>query len=152
MIIHVPLVNKRNMMDLYEYRPMPIRFNEDNDTNYIINPVKNVIGINTEGTLYKEYSSDELLYKCNKIGNFLYCSDDSILRKADSVDCLLALYNRNIKRIGSSCDIEVTNQEHFSIQLNDRTFLTYNKEATLLSIYCIDSTGKESNLFSGHPK
>ena len=39
-IIHVPLVNKRNMMDLYEHRPMPIGFNEDNDTNYIINHVK----------------------------------------------------------------------------------------------------------------
>lgn len=102
--------------------------------------------------MYKEYSSDELLYKCNKIGNFLYSSDDSILRKADSVGCLLALYNRNIKRNGSGCDIEVTNQEHFSIQLNYRTFLTYNKEATLLSIHCIDSTGKESSLFFGHPK
>ena len=57
-----------------------------------------------------------------------------------------------MKDVGKKCDIQVTNKQHYSLQLNKTTYLTYDEVLTLINVHCIDRSGKAISVFSGNAR
>ena len=108
-------------MKLLEYQSTPIILSNQTEQQLFINPIKPIIAVDNDLTLYAVYDKAELHHDCKSIHDNFYCENKNILKRTSSSDCTLALYRRLKDEIRTKCPIELTTQKggyHSNLQYN----------------------------------
>ncbi|MFN9907615.1 MAG: hypothetical protein ACK56F_16075, partial [bacterium] len=106
LVMHVPLVAPQNLMQLYEFIPLPVHFNFS--SNVSVTPEvgnDNMIAVGHSQTYQIISSSD--LQTCNKMGETSFCKGRNVLLTDLTKTCLGALYLANAKDIQDRCKFSI---------------------------------------------
>ena len=135
-LTHVPIYKPASTMALYKYQPTPIYLTNGNKVQATIHPDDEIIGINSDKTLYSSYSAKDLKHNCNILHDKYYCSKHSIITRIDKPNCILGLYQQNKAVINDTCSMSFNRAHEYVKQLNQTTFLIFAPKPTLLEVNC----------------
>ena len=65
--VHIPMYKNLHLMKLLEYQSTPIILSNQTDQQLFINPVKPIIAVDNDLTLYAVYDKAELHHDCKSI-------------------------------------------------------------------------------------
>ena len=133
---HIPMYKNKHLMKLLEYQPTPIILSNQSQQQLFIKPQEPIIAVDEDLTLYSVYTEEEIHHDCWTIHNTHYCKNRNILTRITHVDCTLALYKKDKKKIKEKCSLEVSSPQEVIIQLNSTSFYTYTPNQTDLFINC----------------
>ena len=123
LVMHVPLVAPQNLMQLYEFIPLPVHFNFSG--NVSVTPEvgnDNMIAVGHSQSYQIISSSD--LQTCNKMGETYFCKGRNVLLTDLTKTCLGALYLANAKDIQDRCKFSIGGAQEKIFRL-DRTRTWY---------------------------
>ena len=133
-------------MKLLEYQSTPIILSNQTDQQLFINPVKPIIAVDNDLTLYAVYDKAELHHDCKSIHDNFYCENKNILKRTSSSDCTLALYRRLKDEIRTKCPIELTKPREVIIQINSTTFYVFSPNTTDVFVTCPERVQEKRKL------
>ena len=96
---HIPMFKNKHLMKLLEYQPTPIILSNQSQQQLFIKPHKPIIAVDEDLTLYSAYEKEEIHHDCWAIHNTYYCKNKNILTRVSHIDCTLALYKKDKKKI-----------------------------------------------------
>jgi len=106
LILHIPVVSKTYLLDLYKFLPLPIYFNVS--ANVCITPdvgQSNVLAIRHSKSFQTICSSD--LHSCLHLGDTFFCRGRKVMAKSLKRPCLGALYIANAGAIQTTSKFKV---------------------------------------------
>ena len=125
LILHMPYVETKNLLPLYEFISLPIYFNFSPNVSVIPDVGKqDLIAIgNTEA--FQTLSSSDLA-NCKRLGKTFFCEGRSVLQTNIIDDCLRSLYLGSATLIKHNCKfcIDSTREEIYC--LGNDTWLVYS--------------------------
>jgi hypothetical protein len=98
LVMHVPLVAPQNLMQLYEFIPLPVHFNFSGNVSVTPEVSNNNMIAVGHSQSYQIISSSDL-QTCNKMGDTYFCKGRNVLLTDLTKMCLGALYLTNAKDI-----------------------------------------------------
>ena len=145
-LVHIPMYKNLHLMKLLEYQSTPIILSNQTDQQLFINPVKPIIAVDNDLTLYAVYDKAELHHDCKSIHDNFYCENKNILKRTSSSDCTLALYRRLKDEIRTKCPIELTKPQEVIIQINSTTFYVFSPNTTDVFVTCPERVQEKRKL------
>jgi hypothetical protein len=125
LVMHVPLVAPQNLMQLYEFIPLPVHFNFSG--NVSVTPEvgnDNMIAVGHSQSYQIISSSD--LQTCNKMGETYFCKGRNVLLTDLTKTCLGALYLANAKDIQDRCKFSIGGAQEKIFRLDSNTYVVYS--------------------------
>jgi hypothetical protein len=125
LVMHVPLVAPHNLMQLYEFIPLPVHFNFSG--NVSVTPEvgnNNMIAVGHSQS-YQIISSSNL-QTCNKMGETYLCKGRNVLLTDLTKTCLGALYLANAKDIQDRCKFSIGGAQEKIFRLDSNTHVVYS--------------------------
>jgi hypothetical protein len=114
-----------NLMQLYEFIPLPVHFNFSG--NVSVTPEvgnNNMIAVGHSQSYQIVSSSD--LQTCNKMGETYFCKGRNVLLTDLTKTCLGALYPANTKDIQDRCKFSIRGAQEKIFRLDSNTYVVYS--------------------------
>jgi hypothetical protein len=90
-ILHIPLVQLENLLDMYQYIPLPLNTHFSSEHSLVPSiDHRNIIAVGN-GNIYKELAPVDLV-SCMKMGAYHFCHGSTILQTDTSSSCLSSIY------------------------------------------------------------
>jgi hypothetical protein len=124
LILHVPYVETKNLLPLYEFISLPIYFNFSSNVSVIPDIGKQdliTLG-NTEA--FQTLSSSDLA-NCKCLGKTFFCEGRSVLQTNIIDDCLGSLYFGRATLIKQNCKFCIDSTREKIYSLGNNTWLVY---------------------------
>jgi hypothetical protein len=125
LIVHIPLVSNANLLELYEFLPLPIHFNFS--SNVSITPdvsQNNLLAIGHSKSFQTISSSD--LYSCLHLRDTFFCKGRKVMETSLKKSCLGSLYLANSDAIQNSCKFKVAEASERIFELAENTWAVYS--------------------------
>jgi len=120
-IVHVPLYREAHILSLYRYVSSPLQLPWDPELYLEIQPEKQFLGRNRDGTLTKTLSNLEL-QDCLSIGHAYFCDDNSLEKRA-LPSCLNSLFSGIHKSLLTECSGHITPKVATLQRLNKTSYM-----------------------------
>jgi hypothetical protein len=125
LLVHIPLVSNTNLLDLYEFLPLPIHFNFS--ANVSITPdvgQNNLLAIGHSKSFQTISSSD--LHSCLHLGDTFFCKGRKVMETSLKKSCLGSLYLGNSESIQNSCKFKIAEASEKIFELAENTWAVYS--------------------------
>jgi hypothetical protein len=125
LILHVPMVANSNLLNLYEFLPLPIHFNFA--ANISITPdvgQTNLLAIGHSQSFQAIYSTD--LHTCLHLGDTFFCKGRKVMETNLKRSCLGALYMANSHSIQNHCRFKIAEAREKIFELCENTWAVYS--------------------------
>jgi hypothetical protein len=125
LILHIPMVTNSNLLNLYEFLPLPIHFNFA--TNILITPdvgQTNLLAIGHSQSFQTISSTD--LHACLHLGDTFFCKGRKVMETSLKRSCLGALYMANSESIQNHCCFKITEAQEKIFELSENTWAVYS--------------------------
>jgi hypothetical protein len=125
LILHIPMVANSNLLNLYEFLPLPIYFNFT--TNISITPdvgPTNLLTIGHSQSFQGISSAD--LHACLHLGDTFFCNGRKVMETSLKRSCLGALYMANSESIQNHCRFKIVEAGRKSSELSENTWPVYS--------------------------
>jgi hypothetical protein len=125
LIVHIPLVSNTNLLELYEFLPLPIHFNFS--ANISITPdvgQNNLLAIGHSKSFQTISSSD--LHSCLHLGDTFFCKGRKVMETSLKKSCLGSLYLANSDAIQNSCKFKIAEASEKIFELAENTWAVYS--------------------------
>jgi hypothetical protein len=125
LIIHIPLVSSTNLLELYEFLPLPIHFNFS--SNVSITPdvgQGNLLAIGHSKS-FKTISSTDL-HSCLHLRDTFFCKGRKVMETSLQKSCLGSLYLANAEAIQKTCKFKVAKASEKIFELTENTWAVYS--------------------------
>jgi|694.fasta_scaffold32660_2 hypothetical protein len=125
LIVHIPLVSNTNLLELYEFLPLPIHFNFS--ANISITPdvgQNNLLAIGHSKSFQTISSSD--LHSCLHLGDTFFCKGRKVMETSLKKSCLGSLYLANSEAIQNSCKFKIAEASEKIFELAENTWAVYS--------------------------
>jgi hypothetical protein len=125
LILHVPMVANSNLLDLYEFLPLPIHF--DFAANISITPdmgQTNLLAIGHSQSFQAISSTD--LHTCMHLGDTFFCKGRKVMETNLKRSCLGALYMANSNSIQNHCRFKIAEAREKIFELSENTWAVYS--------------------------
>jgi hypothetical protein len=106
LIVHIPLISNANLLEMYEFLPLPIYFNFL--ANILITPdvgQNNLLGIKHSKSFQTIFSPD--VHSCLHLGDTFFCKGRKVMETSLKKSCLGSLYLANAEAIQTTCKFKV---------------------------------------------
>jgi hypothetical protein len=125
LILHIPMVSNTNLLDLYEFLPLPIHFNFSAKVS--ITPVVSQSNLLASGHLksFQTISSSDL-HSCLRLGDTFFCKGRKVMETSLKRSCRGALYLTNTEAIQTTCMFKVAEAWEKIFELADNTWAVYS--------------------------
>jgi hypothetical protein len=123
--VHIPLVSNANLLELYEFLPLPIHFNFS--ANISITPdvgQNNLLAIGHSKSFQTISSSD--LHSCLHLGDTFFCKGRKVMETSLKKSCLGSLYLANSDAIQNSCKFKIAEASERIFELAENTWAVYS--------------------------
>jgi hypothetical protein len=125
LILHIPMVAKSNLLNLYEFLPLPIHF--DFVANISITPdvgQTNLLAIGHSQSFQAISSTD--LHACLHLGDTFFCKGRKVMETNLKRSCLGALYMANSNLIQNHCRFKIAEAREKIFKLSENTWAVYS--------------------------
>jgi len=125
LILHIPIVANSNLLDLYEFLPLPIHFNFA--SNISITPdvgQTNLLAIVHSQSFQAISSAD--LHACLHLGGTFFCKGRKVIETSLKRSCLGALYMANSESIQNHCRFKMAEAREKIFELSENTWAVYS--------------------------
>ncbi len=125
LILHVPMVANSNLLNLYEFLPLPIHFNFA--ANISITPdvgQTNLLAIGHSQSFQAISSTD--LHACLHLGDTFFCKGRKVMETNLKRSCLGALYMANSQSIQNHCRFKIAEAREKIFELSENTWAIYS--------------------------
>jgi len=125
LILHIPIVANSNLLDLYEFLPLPIHFNFA--SNISITPdvgQTNLLAIVHSQSFQAISSAD--LPTCLHLGDTFFCNGRKVIETSLKRSCLGALYMANSESIQNHCRFKMAEAREKIFELSENTWAVYS--------------------------
>ncbi len=117
-------MSNTNLLELYEFLPLPIHFNFS--ANVSITPD---VGLNKllaigHSKSYQTISSTDL-HSCLHLGDTFFCKGRQVMEKSLKKSCLGSLYLANAEAIQNTCKFMVAETSERILKLEENTWAVY---------------------------
>jgi len=135
LILHMPYVETKNLLPLYEFISLPIYFNFSSNISVIPDVGKqDLIAIgNTEA--FQTLSSSDLA-NCKRLGITFFCEGRSVLQTNIVDDCLGSLYLGSATLIKHNCKFRIDSTREKIYSLGNNTWLVYSVGTIAMNQVC----------------
>ena len=119
LIVHIPLVSNSNLLELYEFLPLPIHFNFS--ANISITPdvgQNNLLAIGHSKSF--QTISSSYLHSCLHLGDTFFCKGRKVMETSLKKSCLGSLYH-NSDAIQNSCKFKIAEASERIFELAENT-------------------------------
>ncbi len=124
LILHVPMVSNANLLNLYEFWPLPIHFNFA--ANILIMPgvgLTNLLAIGHSQSFQTISSSN--LHACLHLGDTFFCKGRKVMETSLKRSCLGAFYMANYHSIQNNCWFKIAEACKKIFELLENTLAVY---------------------------
>jgi hypothetical protein len=124
-IVHIPLVSNANLLELYEFLPLPIHFNFS--SNISITPDvghDNLLAIGHSKSFQTISSTD--LHSCLHLRDTFFCKGRKVIKTSLQKSCLGSLYLANAEAIQKTCKFKVAEASDKIFELAENTWAVYS--------------------------
>jgi hypothetical protein len=135
LIVPIPLVSNANLLELYEFLPLPIHFNFS--SNVSITPdvgQNNLLAIGHSKSLQTIYSSD--LQSFLHLGDTFFCKGRKVMETSLKKSCLGSLYLANSDAIQNSSKFKVAEASERIFELAENTWAVYSTDTINTNEVC----------------
>jgi len=125
LILHVPMVANSNLLNLYEFLPLPIHFNFA--ANISITPdvgQTNLLAIGHSQSFQAISSTD--LHACLHLGDTFFCKGRKVMETDLKRSCLGSLYMANSQSIQTHCRFKIAEAREKIFELSENTWAVYS--------------------------
>jgi hypothetical protein len=125
LILHIPMVANSNLLDLYEFLPLPIHFNFA--SNISITPdvgQTNLLAIGHSQSFQAISSTD--LHACLHFGDTFFCKGRKVMETSLKRSCLGARYMANSNLIQNHCQFKIAKAREKIFKLSENTWAVYS--------------------------
>jgi len=125
LILHVPMVSNANLLNLYEFLPLPIHFNFT--ANISITPdvrPTNLLTIGHSQSFQTISSSD--LHTCLHLRDTFFCKGRKVMETSLKRSCLGTLYVANFHLIQNNCRFKIAEARKKIFELSENTWAVYS--------------------------
>ncbi len=125
LILHIPMVANSNLLNLYEFLPLPIHFNFA--SNISISPdvsPTNLLTIGHSQSFQTITSAD--LHARFHLGDTFFCKGRKVMEMSLKRSCLGALYMANSESIQNHCRIRIAEAREKIFKLSKNTWAVYS--------------------------
>jgi len=124
LILHVPMVANSNLLNLYEFLPLPIHF--DFAANISLTPdigQTNLLAIGHSQSFQAISITD--LHACLHLGDTFFCKGRKVMETNLKSSCLGALYMANSHSIQTHCQFKIAEAREKIFELSKNTWAVY---------------------------
>jgi hypothetical protein len=125
LIIHIPLISNANLLELYEFLPLPIHFNFS--ANISITPdigQNNLLAIGHSKSFQTISSTD--LHSCLHLGDTFFCKGRKVMETSLQKSFLGSLYLAYAEAIQTTCKFKVAEASEKTFELAENTWAVYS--------------------------
>ena len=136
-IAHTPLSDIAQDLDLYEYVPAPLMWEQinDGDDSFVeIRAPQNYIGLSKDQTMYRTFT-DSQLEDCLRIDQVHFCNDLATY-KIERPSCLSGLIVNDMEMVRDHCEINARTEATRVVRLNSSTYAMISSTADTYNIQC----------------
>jgi len=125
LILHIKMVANSNLLNLYEFLPLPIHF--DFAANISITPDVGQTNLLTIGhsQSFQAISSTDL-HACLHLGDTFFCKGRKVMETNLKRSCLGALYMANSNLIQNHCQFKIAEAREKIFKLSENTWAVYS--------------------------
>jgi len=123
-ILHIPFVQKQNMLELHEFIPIPVAFNFT--ANFSMTPdvrKNNLLAIRNNQT-FKTLSSTDL-QSCRRLGDTFFCKGMRVFQTDLRQSCLGSLFLGHAVSVRENCRFQITNAKEQIFDIDDNMWAVY---------------------------
>jgi hypothetical protein len=125
LILHVPFVETKNLLSLYEFISLPIYFNYSSNISVIPDISKSDLIIIGNTKVFQTLSSSDLT-NCKWLGHTFFCEGGTVLLTNIINDCLGSLYLGSATLIKNNYKFRIGNTREKIFSLGNNTWLVYS--------------------------
>jgi hypothetical protein len=125
LIVHIPLFSNANLLELYEFLPLPIHFNFS--ANISITPdaeQNNLLAIGQSKSFQTISSTDQ--HSCLHLRDTFICKGRKVMETSLRKSCLGSLYLANAEAIKMTCKFKVAEASEQIFELTENTWAVYS--------------------------
>ena len=146
-ILHIPLVQKENLLKMYKFVPLPL--NTQLTSNHSLMPdVGNRDIIAVRGTEAYKVLSHSDLHKCLKMGNTHFCRNSNVLSTNMKATCLSSIFMADTLSAREQCKFQVRPRQEAVFETAHNQFIIYTNQTMEIQEVC-DTTRKTHTVSSG---
>lgn len=148
-MIHIPAYRPEDLLDLYEYVPVP--FHLDDGHFLKLTPEAEFLAISSDTQTFQELTSRDLTL-CRDLGRppIVYCQHSNTLIRRGHPSCLYSMYDRDEDNIRKECPISVQEKRDSIVQLSSTDVLLYQHKEAKVTFTCALGEGPdEAETFQG---
>jgi hypothetical protein len=124
LILHVPMVANSNLLNLYEFLPLPIHFDFAANISITLDVGQtNLLMIGHLQSFQEIFSTD--LHACLHLGDTLFCKGRKVMETNLKRSCLGALYMANSNSIQNHCRFKIAEAREKIFELSKNTWVVY---------------------------
>ncbi len=125
LILHVPMVANSNLLNLYEFLPLPIHFNFAANISITLDIGQtNLLAIGHSQSFQAISSTD--LHACLHLGDPFFCKGRKVMETNLKRSCLGALYITNSNSIQNHCRFKIAEAREKIFELSENTWAVYS--------------------------
>ena len=132
-IVHVPLYDG-NLLNIYQYHSTPLVLG-NGSLALTVNPNSAYLALDPHHAAGRELTADQFR-SCSRYARYYHCPDTNVLSKDLSASCVYNLFIQDMAKIHDYCNLQVTTQTQFALQINDTSFQLATTEPTRLTYEC----------------
>ena len=138
-ILHIPLVKKENLLQLYRFIPAPL--NTDLTAGHSLAPQvghQDLIAVNSNSTIFKVLSKTDLV-PCLEIGNYHFCHGNTLLEKNMRSTCLSSIFIADALAARENCHFTIMAKREAVFPMDNNQFQIYTAETLYVTEACKES-------------
>ena len=136
-ILHIPLVQLENLLDMYQYIPLPLNTHFSSEHSLIPSiDHRNIIAVG-KGNMYKELAPTDLL-SCMKMGAYHFCHGNTILQTDTRSSCLSSIYAADREGCRENCQFAIASKREAVYPLENNQFKIYTAQSIVVQEDCKD--------------
>lgn len=121
LLVHVPIIRKEQIFDLFQYHPIPIVF--QNEVTLMVEAEEPILALGPDMTHWTLRLDD--LEKCHKFQGLYLCEEQSISKIRPNSTCLGSLYHMHEEGVKAHCPIRSGTGQEVAYQINPSAFIVY---------------------------
>jgi hypothetical protein len=125
LIGHIPLVSNANLLELYEFLPLPIHFNFSANVSITLDVGQNNLLAFGHSKSFQTISSTDL-HSCLRLGDTFFCKGRKVMETSLKKSCLGSLYLANAEAIQNMCKFKVADASERIFELAENTWAVYS--------------------------
>jgi hypothetical protein len=134
-ILHIPLVQLENLLDMYQYIPLPLNTHFSSEHSLVPSiDHRNIIAVG-KGNIYKELAPVDLV-SCMKLGAYHFCHGSTILQTDTSSSCLSSIYMADMEGCKGNCQFAIASKREAVYPMENNQFKVYTTQSLVVQENC----------------